>query len=53
MTGVNRGHPIYLKTSMYLNIPFFLVEEQGLTSESRVVYERVEGGLIIKVGDVR
>ena len=53
MVGVSSKHPIYLKTSMYLNIPFFLVDEQKITSESRVVYERVDGGLIIKVGDVK
>lgn len=52
MVGVNRGHPIYIKTSLYVNIPFYMVDK-NISSESRVVYERVDGGLIIKVGDVK
>lgn len=53
MARIGGKHPIYLRTSMYVNVPFFLVEETNITSESRVQYERVEGGLIIMVGDVK
>ena len=49
----NGRRPIYVRTSMYVPVPFYLVEEQHITSESRVVYERVDGGLIIKVGGVK
>lgn len=46
-------HPIVLKTSMYVNIPFFIKEEQRLTEKSEVSYERIgKKGLIIKVGEV-
>jgi hypothetical protein len=50
MARKNRKHPILLKTSMYVPIPFYLKEEQGLTEKSDVEYERVENGLIIRVG---
>ena len=53
MANVNRKRPIYVRTSMYVPVPFYLVEEQGITSESKVEYVRVDGGLIIKVGDVK
>ena len=53
MVRKNVKHPIVLKTSMYVNIPFFIKEEQELTEKSEVRYERVgEKGLIIKVGEV-
>lgn len=46
-------HPIILNSSMYVNVPFFIKEEQELTEKSEVRYERVgEKGLIIKVGEV-
>ncbi len=53
MARIGGKHPIYLRTSMYVPVPFYLVEETNITSESRVVYERVDGGLIIKVGDLK
>lgn len=44
-------HPVVLKTSMYVSVPFYLKEEQGITKESVVEYERIgKNGLIIKVG---
>ena len=49
MVGISRKHPIYLKTSMYVPIPFYLVEEQDITSESNLIYERTDNGLIIKI----
>ena len=49
MVGISRKHPIYLKTSMYVPIPFYLVEEQNITSESNLIYERTDNGLIIKI----
>ncbi len=52
MARMGGKRPIYMRTSMYVPVPFYLVEEQHITSESRVMYERVDGGLIIKVGEV-
>lgn len=53
MVRKNVKHPIVLKTSMYVNIPFFIKEEQHISEKSSVRYERVgEKGLIIKVGEV-
>lgn len=53
MAKMNGRRPIYLRTSMYVPVPFYLVDEQHITSKSKVEYERVDGGLIIKVGDVK
>jgi hypothetical protein len=50
MARKNGKHPVLLKTSMYVPIPFYLKEEQGITEKSKVEYERVENGLIIRVG---
>ena len=53
MVSKNRRHPISVKTSLYVNVPFYLREEQHLSEKSDVVYQRVgEKGLIIKVGEV-
>ena len=47
-------HPIMLKTSMYVPIPFFLKEEQGISTESKIKYERIgKNGLIVRIGDVK
>jgi hypothetical protein len=45
-------HPVFLKTSMYVPVPFYLKEEQGITEKSQVKYERDgQKGLIIRIGD--
>ena len=47
-------HPVLMKTSYYVNVPFFLVQEQGITEKSVVAYERVgRDGLIIKIGGAK
>ncbi len=44
-------HPVLFKTSMYVNLPYFLVEEQHITEESQVKYERDgKNGLTIRIG---
>ncbi len=46
------NHPVLLKTSMYVPVPFYLKEEQGITERRHVTYERDgKNGLIIRVGD--
>lgn len=40
-------HPILLKTSMYVPIPFFLKEEQGITTQSKIEYEREGKNVLI------
>jgi hypothetical protein len=43
-----------MKTSYYVNVPFFLVEEQHIDQKSVVEYERVgKNGLIVRIGDVK
>jgi hypothetical protein len=47
-------HPVLMKTSYYVNLPFFLVEEQHIDQKSVVEYERVgKDGLIIKIGGAK
>ena len=47
-------HPVLMKTSYYVNLPFFLVEEQGINEKSVVEYERIgKNGLIVRIGDVK
>jgi hypothetical protein len=47
-------HPVILKTSMYVPIPFYLKEEQGINEKSVVEYERIgKNGLIVRIGDVK
>ena len=44
-------HPVLMKTSWYINIPFFLADEQRITDKSRVEYERDgHDGIIIRIG---
>ncbi len=44
-------HPVLFKTSMYVNVPYFLVEEQNITEKSQVKYERYgKNGLTIRIG---
>ncbi len=44
-------HPVLMRTSMYVNIPFFIVEEQGISEKSNVEYEKVGNNqLIIRIG---
>ena len=44
-------HPVLMRTSMYVNIPFFIVEEQGISEKSHVEYVRDgQKGLIIRIG---
>ena len=52
MARRNGKHPVVLKTSMYVPVPFYLKEEQGITEKSLVSYEREgKNGLIIRVGE--
>ena len=53
MVRKSSKHPIKMKTSLYVNLPFFMVEEQHITEKSEVEYERVGNGIIVKVGDVK
>ena len=47
-------HPVLMKTSMYVPIPFYLKEEQDITEKSVVEYERIgKNGLIVRIGDVK
>ena len=51
MTRRTGKHPVVLKTSMYVNVPFYLREEQNITENSNVEYERVGNNqLIIRIG---
>lgn len=44
-------HPVLMRTSLYVNIPFFLADELGINEGSNVTYERNgQNGLIIRVG---
>ena len=44
-------HPVLMKTSWYVNIPFFLAEEQGITEKTNVRYEKDgKNGIIIRIG---
>ncbi len=44
-------HPVQMKTSWYVNIPFFMAEEQGISEKSEVRYEKDgKEGLIIRIG---
>jgi len=47
-------HPVLMKTSWYVNVPFFLAEEQHITEDSQIEYERSgKSGIIIRIGDVK
>lgn len=47
-------HPIRLNTSLYVSLPFFLAEEQGINEKSVVEYERIgKNGLVVRIGDVK
>ena len=47
-------HPVLMKTSLYVNLPFFMAEEQHIDQKSVVEYERVgKNGLIVRIGDVK
>jgi hypothetical protein len=51
MARKNGKHPVLMRTSMYVPIPFYLKEEQGITEKSKVEYERDgKNGLLIRVG---
>lgn len=44
-------HPVLMKTSWYVNIPFFLAEEQGISEKTNVRYEKDgTNGIIIRIG---
>ena len=44
-------HPVQMKTSWYVNIPFFMAEEQGISEKSNVIYERIGNNqLVIRIG---
>ena len=47
-------HPVRLNTSLYVSLPFFLVEEQGINEKSVVEYVRSgKNGLIVKIGEIK
>ena len=46
-------HPVQMKTSWYVNIPFFMAEEQGISEKSNVIYERIGNNqLVIRIGGI-
>jgi antitoxin component of MazEF toxin-antitoxin module len=42
-------HPVWMKTSLYVNIPFFIVDQLQITEKSDVQYLSDNGVLVIKV----
>lgn len=50
MVRKSSRHPIKMKTSLYVNVPFFLAEEQHISEKSEVEYERSGNGIIVRIG---
>ena len=50
MVRKSSKHPIKMKTSLYVNLPFFMVEEQHISETSEVAYERSGNGIIVRIG---
>lgn len=44
-------HPIRMKSTLYVSVPYYLADEQGINEGSKVSYQREGKGIVIRIGE--